>query len=577
MEDKKKINVNIDGRNMEATEGETILEVAKRNGINIPTLCHHSDLKNKASCRMCLVAIEGKKGMFASCSTKVEAGMKIVTESPEINRARRTNLELIFVQHREECNDCVTSDHCRLREYAKRYDVKINRLEDRKKDYPVYEFGPSLIFDSSKCIDCGNCTEMCRKQGVCFLEKRKKDTFYQVKPRLEESADCIYCGQCLTHCPVGAFEAVGEFENIEDPLRDKKKKVIFQFAPAIRTSIGEEFGMDPGMNMEGEMTAAIRRLGAYKVFDTSVAADITTIEEARELVERIRESGVMPMFTSCCPAWVKYLEFYQPDYLPNLTTVRSPHIMLGGLIKRYYAEREKIDIKDIVVVSIMPCVSKKYEITRGELWIDGIKPVDYVLTTRELARLLRNHKIDLVKMKPEKLDNPFGLATGAGVIYGASGGVMESALRTAYKEITGEELKDIEFTAVRGMEGMKKAEVEIGGKKIKVAVVNGIANAQKILKELHDDPHRYDYVEVMACPGGCIGGGGQPVPTDKEIRAKRAAGLYGIDKGENIRLAHQNPFVAKIYEEYLNDREKAHEVCHTHYMKKKREVKITDD
>jgi NADH-quinone oxidoreductase subunit G/NADP-reducing hydrogenase subunit HndD len=576
MEEKKKIVLNIDGQAVEAATGETVLQAARRAGIDIPTLCHHPDLKDKASCRMCLITIEGKKGMFTACSTKAEDGMKVVTESPEINRARRTNLELIFVQHKEECDDCVTSNYCKLKDYAKRYDVKINRLEDRKKDYPVYQFGPSLIFDSSKCIDCGNCTEMCRKQGICFLEKRKKDTFYQVKPRLEESADCIYCGQCLVHCPVGAFEAVGEFEDVEDPLKDKKKKVIFQFAPAIRTSIGEEFGMEPGTNMEGEMTAAIRALGAYKVFDTSVAADITTIEEARELVDRIKEGGVMPMFTSCCPAWVKYLEFYQSDYLPNLTTVRSPHIMLGGLIKKYYAEKEKIDIKDIVVVSIMPCVSKKYEITREELWLDGIKPVDYVLTTRELARLLRNHKIDLAEIKPEKLDDPFGIATGAGVIYGASGGVMESALRTAYKEITGEELKDIEFTGVRGMEGMKKAEVEIGGKKVRVAVVNGIANAQKILKELHEDPHRYDYVEVMACPGGCIGGGGQPMPTSKEIRGKRAAGLYAIDKGGKIRLAHQNPFVTKIYEEYLDDREKAHEVCHTRYLKKKREVEIKE-
>jgi NADH-quinone oxidoreductase subunit G/NADP-reducing hydrogenase subunit HndD len=483
---------------------------------------------------------------------------------------------LLFVQHKEECGDCVTSRNCRLLEYAKKYKVKINRLNDRKKDYPVYQFGPSLIFDSSKCIDCGNCTEMCRKQGIGFLEKRQKDTFWQIKPRCEESSDCIYCGQCIVHCPVGAFEAVGEFENVEDPLKDKSKKVIFQFAPAIRTSIGEEFGMEPGVNMLGQMTAAIRKLGVYKVFDTSVAADVTTVEEARELVERVTNKGVLPMFTSCCPAWVKYLEFYQSDYLPNLTTVRSPHIILGGLIKKYFVEKENLDPKDIVVVSIMPCVAKKYEITREELWTDGIKPVDYVLTTRELARLLHNHKIDLKDIKPEEIDDPFGLATGAGVIYGASGGVMESALRTAYKDITGEELANIEFEGVRGMEGTKKAEIEIAGNKIKVAVVNGIANAQKILRELRDDPHLYDYVEVMACPGGCIGGGGQPLPTDKEIRKKRAAGLYAIDKEHKVRLAHQSPVVEKLYGEYLDDREKAHEVCHTKYFKKKREVEIKE-
>lgn len=574
MEKEKKIILHIDGREIEAEAGETILEVTKKNGIEIPTLCYHSDLKNKASCRMCLVEIEGKKGLFTSCSTKAENGMNVVTDSPEISRVRKINLELIMAQHQEECNDCITSHNCKLLQYARRFKANINRFPDRKKGYPVYQFGPSLIFDSSKCIDCGNCTEICRKQGIGFLEKRKKETFYEVCPSLDENKDCVYCGQCAVHCPVGAFEAVGEFENVGDPLKDKKKKVIFQFAPAIRTSIGEEFGIEPGKNMLGQMTAAIRKLGAYKVFDTSVAADITTVEEARELVERIRSKGTMPMFTSCCPAWVKYLEFYRADYLPNLTTVRSPHIMLGGIIKTYLAKKEGLNPRDIIVVSVMPCVSKKYEITREELLIDGMKPVDYVLTTRELARLFINHKIDLKNIEPEAMDDPLGFATGAGVIYGASGGVMESALRTAYKEIAGEELANIEFESVRGMEGIKKAEVEIAGRKIKVAVVNGIANAQKILRELGEDPHVYDYVEVMACPGGCIGGGGQPVPTDREIRSKRAAGLYDIDKKEKVRLAHHSPVVKKLYEEFLGDEQTVHKVCHTRYLKKKREVEI---
>lgn len=576
MENIKKINLSIDGKRIEADAGKTILDVARENDVFIPTLCHHPDLKEKSSCRMCLVEIKGKRGMYTSCSTKAEEGMEITTDSPAIQRARKTNLELMFVQHKEECGDCVINHNCKMLEYARRFKAEINHMPDRKADYPVYQFGPALIFDSSKCIDCGNCTQMCHKQGINFLEKRQRDTFYQVKPSLDEKKDCIYCGQCIVHCPAGAFEAVGEFENVEDPLRDKSKKVIFQYAPAIRTSIGEDFGVEPGVNMLGQMTAALRQLGVYKVFDTSVAADFTTIEEARELVERITSGGTMPMFTSCCPAWVKYLEFYRSDYLPNLTTVRSPQIMLGGIIKTYYANQEGIAPEDIIVVSVMPCVSKKYEITREELAVDGMKPVDYVMTTRELARLFRNHKIDLKGMPEEEPDEPLGAATGAGVIYGASGGVMESALRTAYKEITGEELKNIEFESVRGMEGTKKAEVDIAGKKVKVAVVNGIANAQKLLRELGSDPHAYDYIEVMACPGGCIGGGGQPIPTDKEIRKKRAAGLYSIDKGTSVRLAHRSPIVEKVYEEFLGEKENAHKVCHTRYMKKKREVEIKE-
>lgn len=576
MDKTNKISLTMDGRLVEAQAGQSLLQVARDNGIFIPTLCHHPDLKEKAGCRMCLVEIEGKRGMFASCVTKAEEGMVVTTDSPALTRARRVNLELMFVQHKEECFDCVVSHDCRLLDYARRYRVEINRLPDRKADYPVYEFGPALIFDSSKCIDCGNCTQVCHRQGVNFLEKRQQDTFYQVKPSCDPNRDCIYCGQCITHCPAGAFEAVGEFEGVEEPLKNKDKKVIFQIAPAVRTSIGEEFGLEPGKNMLGQLTAALRKLGAYKVFDVSVGADVTTVEEARELVERIEESGTLPLFTSCCPAWVKYLEFYRPEYIPNLTSVRSPQIILGGIIKSYYAKKEKIAPEDIVVVSVMPCVSKKYEITRPELEVDGLKPVDVVMTTRELGRLFYNHKINLDGIEPEAMDDPLGLASGAGVIYGASGGVMESALRTAHHELTGKELEKLEFQQVRGQEGVKKAEVEIAGQKLRVAVVNGIANAEKLLTELGTDPHAYDYVEVMACPGGCIGGGGQPVPTDKSIRSKRAAGLYGIDKRQELRLAHQNPVVTELYQDFLRKGDNTHRICHTSFSKKQREVPIKE-
>lgn len=576
MENGQKISLTIDGKKIEAFGGQTILDIAKEHNIFIPTLCYHPDLKSKSSCRLCLVAIKDMPRFHTACSTLAEEGMEIVTDSPELLRSRRINLELIFSQHREECNDCVTSHNCQLLDLARKLEVQINRLPDRKNDYPVYEFGPALIFDSSKCIDCGNCTEVCARQGIKFLEKRQKDTFYQVEPCLEDKKDCIYCGQCLIHCPAGAFEAVGEFERVEEPLRDKTKKVIFQFAPSIRTSIGEEFGMKPGTVMTGQMTAAIRKLGAYRVFDTSVGADITTMEEAKELLARIKGGGVLPMMTSCCPAWVKYVEFYQKEYIPNLTSVRSPHMILGGLIKTYWAKKENLDPKDIVVVSVMPCVSKKYEIARQEMWSEGIKPVDFVLTTRELARLFHNHKIDLKNIEPEELDNPMGDATGAGVIYGASGGVMESALRTAYREMMGKELENIEFNEIRSLSGIKKAEVKIGDKTLKIAVASGIANAQKILKELDKNPAAYDYVEIMACPGGCIGGGGQPMPTNKEIRQKRAQGLYAIDKDKRVRLAHDSPLVKEVYGNFFNDEENIHSVCHTHYSVKTREVKIEE-
>jgi len=571
----KNIKLKINGKEVEGVEGETVLQIARRNNIRIPAACYHSDLEPETSCRLCLVSIAGRKGLHTSCSVAIEEGMEVTTDSPEIQKIRKTNLELIFSQHIEKCGTCVRNYHCRLLSLAKECGIKISEFEDRKKGFPKYQFGPSIIFDSSKCIDCHNCVAMCQNQGVSFLNVEENGKFWEVIPSKEENRDCIYCGQCLIHCPSGAFEEVSAIKDVEAALGDKKKFVVFQFAPSIRSSLGEEFGMDYGETVTGKMVAGIRKLGADRVFDVSVGADVTTIEEGGELIERLTEKKGLPMFTSCCPSWVKYVEFNYPQFIGNLTTVRSPQIILGGLTKTYLAEKENIDPKNIVVVSIMPCTSKKFEATREELNVDGMKPIDYVLTTRELGCLMKKQKIDLAEMKDEEPDSPWDKYTGAGVIYGATGGVTESALRTVYEKVTGKKLKQIEFKEVRGMEGCRDAVVKIGDIPVRIAIINGLGNAKCLMEKLKENPDLYDYVEVMACPGGCIGGGGQPMPTDKEIRRKRAEALYGIDKQWGMRLAHESPVVKLLYDEFFKDKNVIHKICHTHYSpKEKDKIKI---
>lgn len=558
----------IDGKTVEAPEGKTILEAAQAAGIAIPSLCYHPDLAVRANCRMCQVKVEGERGMVAACATKIRAGMKVETGGAEVRQARKTNLELILSQHREECDDCVWYQDCQLLKLAREYDAKIDRFTDRKKKFPVYRFGP-IVFDQTKCIDCRNCVEMCGLQQAKFLELKNRGSETRIEPSKDKSRDCIYCGQCIVHCPAGAIEADGEFEDIEKPFKDKGRILVAQFAPSIRSSLGEAFGMPAGTNVYGQLVAALRKLGFDKVFDVSTAADFTTIEEAEELAERIKEGKNLPLFTSCCPAWVKYVEFYRPDLIPNLTSVKSPQNMLGSLIKTFYAETKKIDPGKITVVSIMPCTAKKNDVGREEDRIRGLNQVDCVLTTRELGFLLKKNEIRLDKLAPETADDPFGLYSGAGVIYGATGGVMESAIRTAYWKITGRNLEKLECENVRGIVGLKKARVAIGDLTLKAAVANGMTNAKIVLDELAADPRAYDYVEIMACPGGCIGGGGQPMPVNDEIRRKRANALYRIDCNKETRVAHENKQVQAVYDGYFKgEKKKIHEILHTCYNKK---------
>lgn len=530
------VSIKINGKEYQAKKGQTILKILRENDIYVPALCYHPDLCVKANCRLCVVEIKGD-GLYTSCSRKVKDGMEIITESPEILRTIKINLELIFAQHREECNDCIYRYNCDLLKMAKKYGVNISRFKDRKTNSPIHKFGNVLIMDPNKCIDCGNCIEACHKQCVDYLEKKENDGLYEVGPTEDKTKNCVYCGQCAIHCPVGAIEAVGEFEDIEKPLENKTlgKKVVFMVAPAIRSTIGEEFGLEAGTVVTGKLATAIKKLGADYVLDVSVGADFTTTEEAKELIEKInKKEGVC--LSSCCPAWVRYVECNYPEFRKNIATTRPPHIIMGGLVKSYFAKQIGVKAEDIITVSIMPCTAKIYEITRREFEIDNIRPVDYVLTTRQLAFLLHKKNINLAEVEEGNFDNMMGEASGAGVIYGAAGGVLEAAMRN----VVADEVKE----------------------KLPVIFVSGLNKAKQILEELKEDPDKYVAVEVMACPGGCVGGGGQSVPTNREIVKKRAEGLRKIDNEKTVKRPKENPIVNKIYKEFLNTEEIIKKYCH---------------
>ena len=579
----KKIKITINHKQYFSQESQTILDVCQANGIDIPTLCKHPDLVIQGKCRVCLVEVGGQ-GIITACTQTAADGMEIKTDTLLVKRARAVNLEMIYAEHIEKCSSCIQEHSCALKDYANQYGLKITRYQDRKAKLPAWHFGDFIQFDSSKCIDCGICSEVCTDKQTCdFYQTINKGYQTQTKPTDDPKKDCTYCGQCVVHCPVGAVQGVPHWQFVEELLKNKKtsaKTLVAQIAPSIRVSIGEEYNFAYGQITSGQLAASMRALGFDVAFDVSAGADFTSYEEALELIHWLEAKKDRPMFTACCPAWVKFVEFYYPEFISHLTTTRSPHIHSAIITKTYWAELMGKKPQDIIVVSIMPCTAKKQEISLTTQRYQHLPIVDYVVTTREYVYLLRRAKIDFPKLASKELDNPLGNSSGAGVIYGASGGVMESALRSAdymlrvKKEtgslkpiINGENYQliknrysrisqsRIEFTQVRGQQGIKEAAVNIGGKNLRVAIVSGLGSARKLIENIKAKKCQYDYVEVMACPGGCIGGGGQPLPVSAEIRAKRAAALYNIDQNLVIRVAHENKFLLTVYRDYFKGRQ----------------------
>lgn len=565
------LKIKLNGRNLSVFSGQTILEIAQEQGIKIPSLCYHPDLDIRAGCRVCVVEIKGRDKLATACSTEVQVGMEILTDSPRVEKARNLNIELLFASHIEKCATCTLRFDCNLLKLARDYQIQITRFTDRKSRRKTYKFANAVEIDGTQCIDCSNCLQACDRQGIGYLQIEGNGAAQEVKPKRDKEHACIYCGQCVNVCPVAAAQEQGEWVAVEAALRENKKIVVAQFAPAVRVSLGEEFGLPYGTDCTKKINTAIMRLGFDHAFDINFGADITTMTEAEELMERLEnKKTALPMFTSCCPSWAAYVEFYHPELIPNLTTARSPHIHSAGAIKSYFAKHHRLNPKNISVVSIVPCTAKKYEAARPELKFQGRPLVDHVLTTREFAFLLKKKGFDLKTMPDSETHPFFNDGSGAAAIYGASGGVMESALRTAASlSCRGPQTKNklcrsrLEFKEVRGLKGFKEAVIDLSGRKIKVGVVNGIDNFEQLLPKLKN----YHYVEVMACPGGCLGGGGQPLMTTATIRRKRQEGMYAIDSGKEVRRAHDNKAMITYYR-WVNENKLAGKLLHTSFRKR---------
>lgn len=579
--EEKMINLTIDDQKISVPKGTTILQAAKQVGIDIPTLCFLKEINEVGDCRMCIVEVEGRKGFATSCIQTVEEGMVVHTHTPNVLEARHVILDLIISNHSKDCLTCTRSGNCELQSLATKFNVLQVEFEGERTEHEIDDLSPSIVRDFNKCILCRRCVAACKNVqkigAIDCINRGFESCISTVGDHSLNDVNCTFCGQCIEACPTGALHEKETINDVWTKLKDPDSIVIVQTAPAVRVALGEEFGMEIGINVTGKMVTALKRLGFDKVFDTNTGADLTIMEEANEFINRFKNNDNLPMITSCSPGWVKYIEMNYPELLPHLSSCKSPHEMFGAIIKTYYAKKENIDPKKIYVVSVMPCIAKKFERQREEMKEGELFDVDNVITTRELARMIKQANIEFNKLEDSKFDNPMGEATGAGAIFGVTGGVMEAALRTAQDTLTGESLPQIDFEEVRGTQNIKRANIEIAGKEIKVVAASGLANAKTILEEIKRGKADYQFVEIMACPGGCIMGGGQPIKSSKiqaevDIKKLRAQALYSIDEKSVIRKSHENPVMKKIYKEFLGKpgSELAEELLHTAYEKREK-------